>query len=233
MHPSTTQITTGNVSVLAALRALVPSRRLTLSEALRLAELQAGCLLRLHGIDAGPVSEDVVTNQPRIVIESDADLPVHAASGCSRWDVERRCWVISLNPDEPLTRQRFTVLHEYKHILDHYSPGLSTQTTKRFDPVEYVADYFAGCVLTPKQWLKAAYFSGIQSLSDLSNVFDVSPRAIEVRLAQVGITSSPAELGIAAPRYRRQRPFFKPLIRTGVARQKAPVTNAPQGEHRA
>jgi hypothetical protein len=39
------------------------------------------------------------------------------------------------------------------HIIDHYHPGLGgylPQTIYGLTPVEYVAEYFAGCVLMPK-----------------------------------------------------------------------------------
>ena len=121
MHTTTTQ---PGGSVLASLRALAPTQPITLDEALRLAERQANRLLELCGGPAVPVPTSIVTDQPRITVEHDPDLPTHAASGCSDWDSRRRTWVISLNPTEPRRRQRFTVLHEYKHIIDHPSPGI-------------------------------------------------------------------------------------------------------------
>ena len=138
-------------SVLASLRALVPNYPITLDEALRLAERQATRLLELCGGATVPVSTRIVSNQPRITVEPDPELPAHAASGCSDWDSHRRTWIISLNPTESRRRQRFTVLHEYKHILDHPGPGIrpSRQSYQR-PAAEIVADYFAGCVLIPK-----------------------------------------------------------------------------------
>jgi len=100
-------------------------------------------------------------------------------------------------------------MHEYKHILDHYNLGFTAETrsTSRFDPVEYVADYFAGCVLAPKLWLRSAYYGGIQRTSELADLFHVSVRAIEVRLAQVGITTL-SDLTDRPLRYRIQRSTF-------------------------
>lgn len=177
--------------MLASLRALMPNRRLSLTEALRIAELQANRLLQLRRIGDLPVPVQIVTDLPRITVDYDPDLPRHAASGSSNWDCHRRAWVISVNPDEPTTRQRFTVLHEYKHIIDHYHPGLGGRLPRPvygLDPVEYVAEYFAGCLLMPKRLVKAAYYGGTQMLSDLADLFDVSPRAMQVRLNQLGLT---------------------------------------------
>jgi Zn-dependent peptidase ImmA (M78 family) len=135
-------------------------------------------------------------------------MPLRAASGSSCWDNQRKAWVISVNPDEPRTRQRFTLMHEYKHIVDHYHPGLGGRlpaTVYGLDPVEYVAEYFAGCVLMPKRWIKAAYYDGIQGVADLAELFDVSVRAMEVRLSQLGIVArNDVSTGSSQPRFRMQ-----------------------------
>jgi Zn-dependent peptidase ImmA (M78 family) len=180
----------GDTSVLASLRALLPSRPLTLPEALRIADRQAARVLQLRHIEALSVPTSIVTDLPRIIVEPDQELPLHAASGCSDWDSRRRAWIISINPREPRTRQRFTILHEYKHILDHGSPDIRTDNwAARFHraPAEIVADYFAGCVLIPKRLLNEAYYDGIQAAADLAQLFDVPADAIRVRLAQVGL----------------------------------------------
>jgi Zn-dependent peptidase ImmA (M78 family) len=197
----------GGISVLAALRRLHPNRPLLLSDALWLAELQANRLLQLRGAAHDvPVPTAIVTELPRITVEHDPDLPKDAASGCSTWDYQRRSWVISLNPTEPRRRRRFTVLHEYKHILDHGSPGIrntGSLTPRQRPPAEVVADYFAGCVLMPKRLLAAAYYDGIQRPSDLAELFDVSEPAIRVRLHQVGLGEAPHQ-SATRPAYRSQ-----------------------------
>jgi Zn-dependent peptidase ImmA (M78 family) len=215
MHNHTTA---ENSSVLTRLRSLLPDRRLLLHEALQLAELQADRLLRLRQITNLPVPVEIVTDLPRIALDLDADLPRHAASGSSHWDSHRRAWVISVNPDEPATRQRFTAIHEYKHIVDHYHPGLGgylPTTIYGLVPVEYVAEYFAGCVLMPKKHLRAAFYDGFQRPCELADLFDVSPRAMEVRLSQLGL-AEPARVAtaVAASRYRLQpqaRRYYRPL----------------------
>jgi Zn-dependent peptidase ImmA (M78 family) len=206
-------------SVLSALRTLLPGRKIFLNEALRIAERQAERLLRLRDVTALPVPTKIVTGLPRIRLEADADLPRHAASGVSNWNARRRSWIISVNPDEPATRQRLTVLHEYKHIIDHYHPGLGgrlPRTIYGLTPVEYIAEYFAGCVLMPGRTVKTAFYDGIQRPHELAELFDVSPRAIEVRLSQLGLADSPATTQPAphAPRYRlqpRARRYYRPL----------------------
>jgi Zn-dependent peptidase ImmA (M78 family) len=206
-------------SVLATLRALLPERRIGLSEALHVAELQASYLLRLRDVSGPPVPVEIVTELPRIIKAYDSNLPRHAASGVSSWDAHQRAWIISVNPDEPETRQRFSVLHEFKHIIDHYHPGLGGQlphTLYGLTPVEYIAEYFAGCVLMPKRVVKAAFFDGVQHPGELAGLFAVSRRAVEVRLDQLGLTEAAEQWSLPTPRYRWQPrrarpPYYRPL----------------------
>jgi Zn-dependent peptidase ImmA (M78 family) len=205
-------------SVLASLRALLPRRRLHLFEAHRIAELQANRLLELAGVRDIPVPIEVVTDLPRIRLDYEVDMP---ASGASDWDAHRKTWVITLNALEPETRQRLSILHEYKHIIDHGSAGLvparSDRTYYGLNQHEFLAEYFAGCVLMPKRILKRAWGDGIQRVADLAELFDVSERAMQVRLGQVGLlrasdddTAARARLPqryVRAPRYRYRRPL--------------------------
>src|SRR6202521_2060971 len=103
-----------NESVLATLRALVPPRMLTHAESLRIAELQANRLLEIFGIAGPRVPSELVAELPRLEVRLEVDLPV---SGSTHW--ERGRWIITLNASEPTVRQRFSLMHEFKHILDH------------------------------------------------------------------------------------------------------------------
>lgn len=176
-------------SVLARLRGLVPRRPLMPSEALRLAELQANHLLRQFNIDSTAVPEEIVSDLPRIRVTYEYGLPV---SGAAHWN--GRYWIISLNADEPAFRQRFSLMHEFKHILDH--------TTKDFlyhdrpfqtadEQAERVADYFAACVLMPKRVVTRLWCQGNQNLVELAGMLFVSIRALRFRLDQLGLTEPP------------------------------------------
>lgn len=172
--------------MLASLRGLVPARRVLFSEALHLAELQAHRLLELTDVSDGPVPSEIVSELPRIRVGY-RRLPT---SGMSYWDGPGRSWVIGINADEPPTRQRFTLLHEYKHIIDHGRTDqlyTGNQRVSAHQQAEQAADFFAGCVLMPKHLMKRAWGEGVQKPAELAEYFDVSPRAIEVRLAQLGL----------------------------------------------
>lgn len=176
-------------SVLATLRGLIPSRQVhEFYEAKKIAELQATRLLELHHITTGPVPVELIGELPKIHIEL-SDMPV---SGASFWDSRACQWVIQLNRYESPRRQRFTLAHEYKHIIDHgRSSGLysGTATNTPAEQAEQAADYFAGCLLVPKVLLKRAYYGGMQQVADLARHFDVSEAAITCRLSQTGIVT--------------------------------------------
>ena len=173
-------------SVLAKLRALVPQRPLTPGEALRIAELQANHLLRHFRIDSNAVPEEIVGELPRIRVVREDGLPV---SGAAHWN--GHYWLITVNADEPVFRQRFSVMHEFKHVLDH--------TTKDFlyndrphqtadEQAERVADYFAACVLMPKVAVTRHWCQGQQNIGLLAKTLRVSTAALRYRLDQLGLT---------------------------------------------
>lgn len=182
-----TNQSTEATSVLKSLRSLMPSRALSYHEALQRAELQANRLLTLHGITHGPVPIEIITELPRLRVEQCYDLPV---SGSAHWD--GHAWVLSVNASEYILRQRFSLMHEFKHVLDHPrqqlvgGDGRTMLTAEQLS--EKVADYFAACVLMPKAWVKSAFFSGLQKIEALADLFQVSPKAMSFRLNQLGLT---------------------------------------------
>ena len=134
---------------LTQLRDLVPLRPLSQSEALRIAELQADRLLKLAGLSAPPVPDDLILEIPKIQVRYMTPWPV---SGCVDWT--GAMWTIALNAAEPRVRQRFSLAHEFKHIVDHkfvklLYPGLPTMGSRA--RAEAICDYFAGCLLVVRR----------------------------------------------------------------------------------
>ncbi|QQM51890.1 ImmA/IrrE family metallo-endopeptidase [Rhodococcus pyridinivorans] len=195
-------------SVLTSLRAIIPRRDASFLEALRTAETQAAKLADLIGDERG-ILEHHLTELPRLVVIRES-IPV---SGMSYWN--GRQWVIVLSTKEPAVRQRFTLLHEFKHIIDHgHTDGLYHTTHKltAAEQAEAAADYFAGCALVSKRSLKAAWGNGMQRVADLAAHFGVSEPAIRVRLAQTGLDKPDDALPgdrcarpIRTSRYERQQ----------------------------
>ena len=175
-----------NRGVIATVRDLVPLRPLTYGEHLRIAELQANRFLHIVGVTEAPIPERVIAELPRVQIERMSPFPV---SGATHWSSGR--WLIVLNGAEPRVRQRFSSAHELKHILDHRFDELiygSFSLADRHVIVEQICDYFAGCLLMPRPWLKSTYANGLQHLPELARRFDVSQAAMQVRLNQIGMT---------------------------------------------
>lgn len=188
-------------TILTQLREIVPHRRLTYGESLRVAELQAAKLLALRGVTLPPVSEEVVTDLPRVQVRR---VSPFVASGASHWAKGK--WQIVVNGSEAPVRQRFTMAHEFKHVIDHPFIGVlypDTPGQKGYDRAEQVCDYFAACLLMPKAWVKDAYCNRrIQRLDLLARRFQVSQMAMRVRLLQLGIIDSQPR---CTP-YRRESP---------------------------
>src|ERR1017187_3935957 len=102
-----------NRGIVASLRDFVPLRPLRREEAMRIAELQAHRFLSLVSVTEAPVPERVIAELPRVQVERVSPFPV---SGATHWASQR--WLVVLNAAEPLVRQRFSLAHELKHILD-------------------------------------------------------------------------------------------------------------------
>jgi Zn-dependent peptidase ImmA (M78 family) len=171
--------TTNPESVLHRLRALMPRRPLSQREAYRLAELQANHLLEAAVVDEPGTPDELVSGLSFLEIQV-RDLPV---SGLTNWYKPR--WLILLNKQEPAVRRRFSLMHEFKHILDH---GLAercypdTPWQTHDERAERVADYFAASLLMPKRIVKRRFFEGLQDPADLAAEFGVSPIAMRRRL---------------------------------------------------
>jgi hypothetical protein len=171
--------------VITSLRDFVPIRPLTRHEALSIAERQALTFLGHVGVTAPPLPEEIIATLPRLDVKRLSPFP---ASGATQW--VRGRWVIVLNGAEPATRQRFSLAHELKHILDHpFVDQLygAVDAADRQDWIEQVCNYFAGCLLVPRPWLKRAWTTETQNIGQLANRFGVSRAAMQTRLNQVGL----------------------------------------------
>jgi predicted transcriptional regulator len=172
--------------VISTLRDMVPLKPLNYSEALRLAELQSQRFLTVSGVNGPAVPERIIAELPKIEVTRLSPFPT---SGASHWAHGR--WLVAINGAEPATRQRFSVAHEFKHIIDHRFVDLMYSgfpDSERHQLTEQICDYFAGCLLMPTPWVKRLYFSGTQRLPDLAQTFGVSQAAMSVRLSQIGLS---------------------------------------------
>ena len=168
---------------LGQLRALCPPRQLDLAQAARVAELQAARLLATHDLVYPPVPDEVITTFPRLQVERLPHIPV---SGSSHW--LNGSWVIVLNGGEAYVRRRFTLAHEFKHVLDAGFPELYGTGRRADEYAEIIADHFAACLLMPKRWVKSAVYNrGVSDVAQLARQFDVSRAAMRIRLNSLGV----------------------------------------------
>ena len=195
---------------MAVLRAKAPRRALRSAEAAQVAEWQATALLELAQLQAPPTPSHLISELPRVLVRTDDDLPV---SGCTSWQAGR--WLIVLNGSEPLVRQRFSLAHEYKHVIDHRfrdvlyvdRPGLSAAAQ-----AERAADCFAACLLMPRNWVKQAWADGHQhlhGLSGLCHLFNVSAPAMARRLDDLGLAVRHETGGHSVAYERLKRPLVR------------------------
>jgi len=182
--------------VIQLTRDLVPVRGLTLVERYSVAERQALRLLTLSGITAPPVPETIITGLPKIQVERIMLLD-SATAGVTEWAHGR--WLIMINGGGVKGRQRFSLAHEFKHVLDHpflavIYPPTATSTSKQ--QAEPICDYFASCLLMPRVWIKRRFGHGVQDPRRLAAEFDVSLQAMQVRLLQIGLTTPAPRCGV-------------------------------------
>jgi predicted transcriptional regulator len=175
---------------LRELRAALPERRLTIREGMVVAERQAALLRWQLGADT---HASLNTTQLRSVtfVRQVIYRPGLAKSGLTTKTASG--WVIVLREDEPIVRQRFSLCHEIKHILDdeaveqlsddlYHSAGVTSD-----EAAERICDHFAACLLMPKLQLKRDWSSGQQDTGGLARRYNVSKAAMEVRLRTLGL----------------------------------------------
>lgn len=176
-------------SVVADLRQLAPRRPLSMPEARLLAEHQASKLLRLTGVTEPPVPEQAIELLPRIEVHYRAR---RGLSGTAKWTGGR--WVILVNRNDTWGRQRFSLAHEFKHVLDWsraealYRDGYYTAHYQ----AERAADAFAAALLMPKAWLKRAFYDeGIRDEHVLARRFQVSVASMRFRIDELRLHEPP------------------------------------------
>jgi hypothetical protein len=190
--------------VIRQLRAIVPARPLQEHEARFVAERQATKCLEFFGFAGPPVDVGVIAELPRVEVASKTTSEIGGLSGFSEYSRGR--WHIAINSDDHMTRRRFTLGHEFKHVLDHpfarvlYPDAKGKPSDER---AERMCDYFAACLLMPRIWIKRAWGGGINDQRALASLFQVSPAAMGIRLEQLGLRSQRQRCGQAAEPFQR------------------------------
>jgi Zn-dependent peptidase ImmA (M78 family) len=182
-------------TIIREVRSLVPARALQEHEARGIAERQATRLLGLLDQHEPPVAVGLIAELPRIEVRVVPNRDLAGLSGMSQWMRERGRWLIAVNRDDSQTRRRFTLAHEFKHILDNpfiavLYPKAQYSGQSKKDAAELMCDYFAACLLMPRPWVKRLWTSGTQDTEALTAAFNVSPAAMDRRLQDLGLVES-------------------------------------------
>jgi predicted transcriptional regulator len=205
-------------SVIAHLRSMLPTRPLQVWEARRVAETQASRLRMLLGDPTPHFDTNQLGDLPRIAVTYDDQL---RASGSSHW--RNGAWHIEINPGEALVRQRFTLAHELKHVIDAPLVGRSySEIAARIDgdqQIEAISDCFAACLLMPKRWVKRLWGEGINDLTALADTFDVSTAAMKRRIEDLGLVDWPQRHRHRAHPGVGPRTFYRPPPRRHVLQE--------------
>ncbi len=177
--------------IVTQLRALAPLRPLTMGDAYTVAERQAITALRLAGIHSPHVSLEWILALPRTEVHVEPRHAMHGLSGSTTFSKGR--YVIVVNKNDAHTRRRFSLAHEWKHVLDYtandvlYRQFGHGNAGQRERGLERIADHFAACLLMPRTWVKNAWANGIQDIPALAGLFMVSEDAMWVRLTYLGL----------------------------------------------
>lgn len=176
--------------VLARVRAICPRRPLSWTEAERIAERQAGILRQELKLDTRPtLPASALLSLPFLTVTYRDGFPTSGMATKTGLG-----WVVVIRGDEPTVRQRFSLAHELKHIIDD---DLMTALARRLYPAttlysaderaEHVADRFAAALLMPKVLLRRDWTESLQDVGVLARRYDVSRSAMEIRLRQLGL----------------------------------------------
>ena len=152
----------------------------------RAIEALAESFRQRHPQSGPPVSVDVLAGKAGIMTVRYADdmdgsaMLVGSMAGM---------YGVVLNRKESRTRQRFSLAHEIAHrVLDPNRKAhlFEVQASRQGrSPVEKACDFFAACLLMPRDWVNDAIARG-DTVAAIARLFDVSQPAARHRLDELG-----------------------------------------------
>lgn len=173
---------------LRRLRDMMPRFTISYHQALRVAERQATRLARTWEAEHRAIREADITKLTRMTVLrqpcTDAPAP-ECPSGVSRY--ERGRWIIWLNPSETTSRQRFTLAHELKHIIDNGAAHTTVYKLLTPTEIEAVCDHFATCLLMSRHAVYHLWGDGLRTPESLAMAFHISVNAMRRRMIELGL----------------------------------------------
>jgi len=97
-------------------------------------------------------------------------------------------WIVQLNENDPPAVRRFSLFHEAFHILAHCktTPKFRKRGAMQGTFNELLANYFAGCLLMPREWVKEKW-AQVHDIDQMSEIFDVPKSLMWIRLREFGL----------------------------------------------
>lgn len=191
--------------LIETLRALAPKRPLTYGESLQVARLQAARLRKLVEAKEAEMNLIWLLEQKAVPVHLVPSHELNEESGLTTNAVDGKLQMF-VNRSEPPVRQRFTLLHEFKHVLDfndadtlHAKLGTGDQQ-RQANQIEYIANEFAGQALMPVNLVKRIWFK-TQDLALAASLFNVSREAMQTRLERLNLIGD----------WSRPRGYFRTL----------------------
>lgn len=178
------------------LRSIAPKRPLSYGESLQVARTQAAHLRSWAKAEDPDIDHMWLAKQRVIPVEF---VPNHRlmeqASGLTTNAIDNQIRIY-LSEYEPETRTRFSLFHEFKHVLDfddadvlHERLG-SGNATRQSTQIELICNEFSAHVLMPFELVKRVWFR-TQDIDLSATFFNVSPEAMSTRLTRLGLIRRP------------------------------------------
>ena len=176
-------------------RAVMGKRPHTYGESLQAARTQAAKLRLILGVNAPEIDLLWLIDQRAVPVNFVPSYRIGEQSGLTTDYITGKLEIF-INEGEPRVRQRFSVLHELKHVLDwpdahvlHSKLG-SGDAELQGKLIEQVANEFAAYVLMPTMLVKRIWFK-TQSVQLAATMFNVSAEAMTTRLTKLGLIGEP------------------------------------------
>jgi predicted transcriptional regulator len=184
------------LALISELRDMAPKKPLSYGQSIQLARLQAARIRQWVQAEAPAINLIWLVKQRLVPVHF---VPAHrlgdTTSGLTTDEVDGRLQVF-INDNEPRVRQRFSLLHEFKHVIDfddaetlHSRLG-SGDAKVQAQMIETIANDFAAHVLMPSLMVKRAWYE-VHDLAPVARRFNVSVEAMNTRLEKLNILGEP------------------------------------------
>lgn len=150
---------------------------------------EANGLIDGDQLDINRMVQHVNTINPSDPLRLEYVIMEPAISGSLTFD--NNVWVIRVNKNHNVRRQRFTIAHELGHYMMHRNKSEAFTDeiffrSERKDAIEYRANEFASHLLMPEARVRGAISGGTKNLKVLADRFGVSSMAMKARVQDLG-----------------------------------------------